>query len=242
MTVTGTNNTTPTTTGTSKTDSAAEKARSQLSGDFQTFLKLFTTQLQNHDPSDAMDTNQMTSQLAQFATVEQSIATNDNLEKLINYQQGTQVNDAVNYISKYVTATGNSGRLLNGVAPFTYDLASKADKVDITITDTKGTVVYTGVGPKEAGKNTVLWDGKTAGGVALPPGEYKIAVTAKDSSGAEIKSTTYTTGFVSSVKVESGELKLAIGDINIKMKDILSVEDPSQFETDDGDETADTTT
>ena len=39
----------------------------QLAGNFNTFLTLLTTQLQNQDPLDPLDTNQFTQQLVEFA-------------------------------------------------------------------------------------------------------------------------------------------------------------------------------
>ena len=50
-----------------------------LAGNFQTFLTLLTTQLQNQNPLDPLDTNQFTQQLVQFAGVEQQLKTNDQL-------------------------------------------------------------------------------------------------------------------------------------------------------------------
>ena len=43
-----------------------------LADNFQTFLTLLTTQLQNQNPLDPLDTNQFTQQLVQFAQVENS--------------------------------------------------------------------------------------------------------------------------------------------------------------------------
>ena len=59
-------------------------AMKQLSGNFSTFLTLLTTQLKNQDPTSPLDTNQFTSQLVQFASVEQQINTNRSLGQLIN--------------------------------------------------------------------------------------------------------------------------------------------------------------
>ena len=48
----------------------AVTASTRLGGDLNTFLTLLTTQLQNQDPTSPLDTNQMTNQLVQFASVE----------------------------------------------------------------------------------------------------------------------------------------------------------------------------
>ena len=55
-----------------------------LAGNFQTFLTLLTTQLQNQNPLDPLDTNQFTQQLVQFAGVEQQLKTNDQLASLVS--------------------------------------------------------------------------------------------------------------------------------------------------------------
>ncbi len=76
MTVTATN-TTPTTTPTGTTGtSSSDSAATSLSSNFDTFLKLLTTQMQNQDPLNPMDSAQFTQQLVQFSGVEQSIKTN----------------------------------------------------------------------------------------------------------------------------------------------------------------------
>ena len=52
----------------------------ELSGNFDTFLTLLTTQLQNQDPLNPMDSNQFTQQLVEFSQVEQQINTNSDLQ------------------------------------------------------------------------------------------------------------------------------------------------------------------
>ena len=59
---------------------AAKTARTGLGEDLNTFLTMLTTQLKNQDPTNPMDTHQMTAQLVDFANVEQQIAQNQNLE------------------------------------------------------------------------------------------------------------------------------------------------------------------
>ena len=51
----------------------AVASSSTLAGNFNTFLKLLTTQLQNQNPLSPLDTNQFTQQLVEFAGVEQQI-------------------------------------------------------------------------------------------------------------------------------------------------------------------------
>ena len=64
-------------------DHRARRRRTGLADNFQTFLTLLTTQLQNQNPLDPLDTNQFTQQLVQFAGVEQQLKSNDQLKSLI---------------------------------------------------------------------------------------------------------------------------------------------------------------
>ena len=58
-------------------------SRATLSNNFETFLKLLTTQLQYQDPMQPMDTNEFTQQLVQYSQVEQQLSTNDKLDSLL---------------------------------------------------------------------------------------------------------------------------------------------------------------
>ena len=84
-----TTNATPTTStsNTSTAQAAGAIGSQQLAGNFNTFLTLLTTQLQNQDPLSPLDTNQFTQQLVEFASVEQQVNMNTNLQTLISMQQ-----------------------------------------------------------------------------------------------------------------------------------------------------------
>ena len=74
----------------STAQAAGANASQQLAGNFNTFLQLLTTQLQNQNPLDPLDTNQFTQQLVEFASVEQQINMNTNLQSLISMQQTSE--------------------------------------------------------------------------------------------------------------------------------------------------------
>src|SRR5271155_5133794 len=58
-------------------------ATQQLASNFNSFLTLLTTQLQNQDPLDPLDTNQFTQQLVEFTSVQQQVNMTPNLQPLI---------------------------------------------------------------------------------------------------------------------------------------------------------------
>src|SRR5450432_3062771 len=69
--------------------SSAPNAGAELSGNFDTFLKILTAQIQNQDPLQPMDSAQFTQQLVQFSGVEQQIKANTSLDKLLTASQST---------------------------------------------------------------------------------------------------------------------------------------------------------
>src|SRR3974390_2835673 len=93
-----------------------------LAGNFNEFLKLLTTQLQNQDPLSPMDTNQFTQQLVQFSSVEQQINMNTQLSTLISLQQTAQTAQAASFIGATVTVNGATAQLVNGRATWNYSV------------------------------------------------------------------------------------------------------------------------
>ena len=89
-------------TASAQTQSASSTAFSSLTENLDTFLTLLTTQLQNQDPLEPLDTEQFTQQLVQFAGVEQSIQTNSNLETLIALQSSSDRSSALELCTRSI--------------------------------------------------------------------------------------------------------------------------------------------
>jgi len=206
---------------------AGGAAMQQLSGNFQTFLTLLTTQLQNQDPLSPMDSNQFTQQLVEYSQVEQQINTNDNLKTLIN--QGASQTGAygVSYLGKAVTIANGLAPLAKGQAIWAYNLDSAAAQTQLTVTDASGNAVYTGTGENTAGAHVFNWDGKKADGTQLADGTYKLTVTAKAADGSAVNSTVTTTGVVSEVDMTSGTPVLMVGPMAVNLADVSGVLDLS---------------
>ena len=58
------------------------RSGSIISADFETFLKMLTTQMENQDPLNPVDAGEYASQLAMFSSVEQQVLTNDLLKDM----------------------------------------------------------------------------------------------------------------------------------------------------------------
>ena len=68
----------------SQSSGNAGEAASALSSDFETFLLMLTTQMENQDPLNPIESQDFAVQLATFSGVEQQVRTNDLLESLAN--------------------------------------------------------------------------------------------------------------------------------------------------------------
>ena len=204
-------------------------ALTKLDGDFQSFLKLLTVQLQNQDPTEPLDTNQLTDQITQFSQVEQQINTNKSLQKLIDSQNTSAINSAVSYIDRFVEYEGTDFYQRQGGAPLlSYKLPEEAKSVTVSITSDTGKVIYSkdltadgGTTPNVA--HAIKWDGKDASGNPVATGKYKVNVVAKNKSDGDITAITKVTDMVTEVALESGEVQLTLGTIKVPASKVLAI-------------------
>ncbi|MGI9413627.1 MAG: flagellar hook assembly protein FlgD [Hyphomicrobiales bacterium] len=201
----------------------AAQSNATIADDFDSFLSLLTTQLQNQNPLEPLDTNEFTAQLVQFTSVEQSIATNKNLEQLVALSVTNAFQSAVGYIGKTVTAAGSVTQLSGGQAVWNYNLTADAPETTITIRDSTGQTVFTETRPASAGANTFTWNGQLENGTQAPDGAYSISVQAKDASGNNVGATTETEGVVTAVDLTGTEPILTINGSEITLSSVKSV-------------------
>jgi len=215
-----------TSSNTPSTNTAANIASAQqgLAGDQQTFLKLLTTQLQNQDPLNPMDTDQFTQQLVSMTGVQQQILTNELLQKIAGNQTG--VGDPVSLLGKAVTATSSNANLQNGQANWSYATVGDAGDVQVQVSNNLGQVVYQqDLGAQTAGSHSFSWNGKDTTGVQLPDGgTYTMAVTATDASGNTLSSTVYQQGVVTAVNNTGGQVLLTINGSPVPASAITTVQ------------------
>lgn len=177
----------------------SDAGRTSLTSNFNTFLTMLTTQLKHQDPLSPMDSTQFTSQLVQYAGVEQQINTNTNLEKLLTFQQNTQTAQSVSYLGESVETAGDQLPVQSHSGTFSYTLPVAANSCDIQIKDSAGTVVYKTTGDMTAGRHDLAWNGVDSSGKTLDDGIYTVSVIAKDKDGKSITPTMTTFGQVTKV-------------------------------------------
>ncbi len=214
----------PGTTSADKTTTAST-ATTGIADNFQTFLTLLTTQLQNQNPLDPLDTNQFTQQLVQFAGVEQQLKSNDQLKSLIDVEKSAQATQALIYVGNTVAVDGSTTQF-DGSA--TWNLkAPKGTNATVTITNSTGQTVYSGKFTLTDGNSSFVWDGKGNDGTQYPAGDYKLTATGTDSSGQNVAIASEVQGVVDSVDLTATPALLSIGGQNYTTDQIRRVVRPS---------------
>jgi flagellar basal-body rod modification protein FlgD len=198
-----------TNTGSSSGSSASSSTTKGIADNFQTFLTLLTTQLQNQNPLDPLDTNQFTQQLVQFAGVEQQLKSNDQLKALVDIEKSAQASQALVYVGNTVAVDGSKAQFDKSA---TWNLtAPQNTNATITITSATGQTAYSGNFTLTQGNASFVWDGKGNDGTQWPAGTYTITATGKDGNGNNVSISTEVQGMVDSVDLTASPPLLSIG-------------------------------
>jgi flagellar basal-body rod modification protein FlgD len=227
MAVDATMPTTPTSapatiTSASKSGSTGTATNSaSIADNFQSFLLLLTTQLQNQNPLDPLDTNQFTQQLVQFAQVEQQLKSNNQLEALVNIEKTAQSTQALVFVGQTVAVDGSTAHF-DGNATWNFSAPSNSNAT-VTITNSTGQTAYSGSFAIGSGNSSFVWDGKGKDGTQWPAGDYKMTVTAKDTNGKDVAISTEVQGTVDSVDLTASPALLSIGGKNYTLDQIKRV-------------------
>jgi flagellar basal-body rod modification protein FlgD len=212
---------------TSTTSTSSTSGSSMLAKD--DFLKLLITQLQNQDPLNPMEGTEFATQLAQFSSVEQLANINETLTDSVTVNQlmtqsiGNSL--ATTMIGKDIKATGDSFTLSAGNSiDLGYTLGDDAATVTVKITDAAGSVVRTmTINNADKGDGTVTWDGLNDNGSRMPDGTYSFSVSAVDSAGTTVDSSSYITGTISAVRFTTSGTVFIVDGVEIPISQILEI-------------------
>ncbi|AGH98455.1 flagellar hook assembly protein FlgD [Micavibrio aeruginosavorus] len=234
-------------TGTAQSAASTQTQSIKLAEDFSQFLTLLTTQLQNQDPLNPMDSTEFTNQLVQFSQVEQAINTNQKLDDLLSLQLGSISSVALGYVGMDVTYT-SAEMNWDGAKPVDifYNMESDASVAKINIYDEEGELVRSMEAPRTSGYHEVQWDGKDNSGQALPVGTYTVKVDAADLDGKPMeKITTAVSGNVRGIESQNGVIFLLVGERAVALGNVIQAKTAPETTTpvpDTGTDTGDTET
>lgn len=217
------------TSGTSGTNAATSADAAAPGGAMgkNEFLKMLIAQLQNQDPLNPMQGDQMAAQLAQFSSLEQLQQINQTLTDQSSSQGSLlgaiQSGAAINTIGHSVVALGNQVQVggANGASSVTADIAG-AGTGTLHIYNSAGVEVGTrSLGPVAAGSKQTFALGDATKG--LSDGTYTYSIDVKDASGNAVNVQTYMGGRVDGISTSPTGLVLTSGGLIIPYANVVQV-------------------
>ena len=193
------------------------------------FLTILVAQLTHQDPLNPMQDTDMTSQLAEFSSLEQLTNINENVKNLGNSMAQTDMLSAVSFIGKEVKAEGYKVSINEGNAStIYYGFGEPVSKISMNIYDGEGAIVNTiDLGSKEAGTYQYEWDGRNEAGEKLPDGVYGVGILGEDLNGKAVMVQTEISGRVDAVVNEGGSQYLRLKDGRfISFMNVKEIVDP----------------
>jgi len=151
------------------------QAEAVLSSDFETFIKMLTTQAKYQDPLEPLDSSEYAAQLAQFSMVEQQVLSNDLLTALTSQIGSSTMGQMAGWIGMEGRTTAP---VLFNSAPLTLlpEPPIGAQKMELVVYNDQGNEVDRGALPVSS--DPVIWAGVQQNGVPLPDGLYRFEIEA----------------------------------------------------------------
>ncbi|MFC3569747.1 flagellar hook capping FlgD N-terminal domain-containing protein [Paracoccus sp. TOH] len=150
-------------------------AQAEAASQFETFLKMLTTQIKNQDPLNPMEGTEFAVQLATFSGVEQQVQTNLLLKQLLQGSGGGELGRLSDWIGREVRT---SAPVWFDRSPLTLQIdgVANAEAMTLVTLDEQGNeILRESIG---LGSGEVDWQGKRANGELLPAGLYSFRVEA----------------------------------------------------------------
>ncbi|WP_299562718.1 flagellar hook capping FlgD N-terminal domain-containing protein [uncultured Sulfitobacter sp.] len=165
--------------------SDAPQADAVLSSDFETFIKMLTTQAKYQDPMEPIDNSEYAAQLAQFSMVEQQVQSNDLLKALATQLGSGGIGQLAGWIGMEARTTG----------PVPFDGSpitvlptppANATAMELVVFDAQGREVDRN--PLPVSDDPVLWAGVQQSGKPFAAGQYSFSVEGEAADGSTLPS------------------------------------------------------
>ena len=197
---------------------------SVISSDFETFLTLLTTQLENQDPLNPLDSSEFAQQLATFSGVEQQVKTNDLLRDISAGLGASGLNQLAGWVG--MEARVNAPAVFDGT-PLTLapEIDPASDAATLIVRDVGGREVAREAMPPTS--DTLLWAGVGPDGEPLPLGTYTFEVESVNQG--EVTSTKPVDHYARIVEARNGAsgVELVVpGGASIAASDIVALREP----------------
>lgn len=195
------------------------------------FLRIMITQMKNQDPTNPFKAEEMATQMAQFASVEQLQNMNMSMSKMANANQPLERLAMTGLIGKTITIDRErfAHQSANETSSLGYALERPSKETKLKIISEQGeTILEKDLGPQKAGDNTFVWDGAKTNGMETKPGNFIFKVEAVDEGGRQIAMQTKGQAKVVGVAFEGAEGVLLVGNPNspqkITMRNVIRID------------------
>lgn len=180
-----------------------------IGNDFETFLRMLTTQIQNQDPLSPMESDKFASQLASFSMVEQQTLTNQKLEAVLH---GLSAGELGGYSGLVGREAVHQGAVRFSGLPVEFEIEGRegapANAILAVLDDEGGPVAELALG---AGQERVTWDGTAPDGRSVLPGFYQ-AELRRISDGEALEIPVATSAVIEEVRFSGDEVELLLAD------------------------------
>jgi flagellar basal-body rod modification protein FlgD len=205
-----------------KTTTTAPAKKDQLGQD--AFLKMFIAQMNNQDPLNPMDISQMSSQLAQYSSLEQLLNINTNLESIEGVQNSSNKYQSIDMIGKEVQADSSTLVLDNGRAAKGVFYLGEAADCTVHILDEQGSSIRDiNLGALGEGSNEFEWDGFDNNKKLYKSGQFTYEVTAVNGNKNQVSVNKSIKGTVTGVNLNGEEPILYVNSTPLSMSQIINI-------------------
>lgn len=203
---------------------ASGGASSIANGDFDTFLKMLTTQITNQDPLNPTEGSEFAVQLATFSGVEQQTRTNQLLADLATQMGASGLSQITGWIGKVARSTAP---VWFGSQPITLEVQPDqgADQVVLVTRDDQGrTVSREEIG---VGSGQIDWYGRDVGGAKLADGNYSFAIESMREGAVIATSAVEAYARVTEARLTHGRAMLVLaGGAEVAAADVTALREP----------------
>lgn len=156
---------------------------------YNNFMTLLVAQMQNQDPTNPMDNNELTTQLAQFNTASGVQQLNTSLNSVGTLISSMQQMNAAQWVGREVMVEGTPtvSNAEGGNQSFGFSLNSDADTVTVTLTDDAGNAYTAELKDVKAGVHEYtmadLTNFQPSDPTEVEGGKFKVSFSAANESG-----------------------------------------------------------
>ena len=201
----------------------ASSGQKLVGSNFDSFLKMLTTQMTNQNPMSPMSTQEFTAQLVQFSQVEQLMNMSRSVERGVAVQESTNLLQAASLAGQTVSVRSDMVEVVGGSSSFDMDVPQGMTGLRAALLDASGAVIARSNLPAGTGRREVSLAPRFPSGAPLPDGSYRIQVVGRGANGIDVAVPTTANVRVSSVERGTDGVKLRTTTGSVSLQDVVAV-------------------